>query len=164
MKRIVLWFMSTVTVLVLLFGYHTSTSSRSASGASNSAIAPITGGSSPSGPTTSTLVPGGSTTTGSSQTGSSGAATTVTGSVAQTEWGPVQVQITVADGRITDVAVVQYPSENGKDQQINARALPVLINETISAQSASIDMVSGATITSRGYLRSLQNALDQAGL
>jgi uncharacterized protein with FMN-binding domain len=74
------------------------------------------------------------------------------------------VQITVADGRITDVSVVQYPNENGRDQQINARALPVLIDETISAQSASIDMVSGATITSEGYVRSLQGALDQAGL
>ena len=74
------------------------------------------------------------------------------------------MRITVAGGRVTDVSVIQYPHENGKDQQINARALPVLIDETISAQSASIDMVSGATITSEGYVQSLQSALDQAGL
>jgi uncharacterized protein with FMN-binding domain len=74
------------------------------------------------------------------------------------------VQLTVAGGSVTDVSVVQYPNENGKDAQINARALPILIQETLSAQSASIDMVSGATITSEGYLTSLQSALDQAGL
>jgi uncharacterized protein with FMN-binding domain len=76
----------------------------------------------------------------------------------------VQVQLTVAGGVITDVTVVEYPSGNGKDQQINARALPVLVQETLDAQSARIDMVSGATVTSEGYLESLQGALDQAGL
>jgi uncharacterized protein with FMN-binding domain len=76
----------------------------------------------------------------------------------------VQVQITVAGGVITNVKVVDYPRGNGKDQQINARALPVLVKETLAAQSADIDMVSGATVTSEGYLTSLQGALDQAGL
>jgi uncharacterized protein with FMN-binding domain len=88
----------------------------------------------------------------------------VTGTAADTRWGPVQVQITVADGSITDVAVVQYPNSNGKDKDINARALPILIQETLKAQSAKIDMVSGATYTSDGYVTSLQSALDQAGL
>jgi uncharacterized protein with FMN-binding domain len=76
----------------------------------------------------------------------------------------VQVELTVSDGTITDVEVVEYPDGNGKDQQINARALPVLIQETLDAQSADIDMVSGATVTSEGYVESLQSALDQAGL
>jgi uncharacterized protein with FMN-binding domain len=76
----------------------------------------------------------------------------------------VQVQLTVAGGVITDVTVVDYPSGNGKDRQINARALPVLVQETVDAQSARIDMVSGATVTSEGYLESLQGALDEAGL
>jgi uncharacterized protein with FMN-binding domain len=76
----------------------------------------------------------------------------------------VQVQLTVANGSITNVAVVQYPNSNGKDQEINARALPVLIQETLTAQSATIDMVSGATYTSDGYVTSLQSALDRAGL
>jgi uncharacterized protein with FMN-binding domain len=74
------------------------------------------------------------------------------------------VEITVADGTITDVQVIDYPSGNGKDQQINARALPELVQETLDAQSADIDMVSGATVTSDGYVESLQSALDQAGL
>ncbi|MBW0119275.1 FMN-binding protein, partial [Pseudonocardia abyssalis] len=81
-----------------------------------------------------------------------------------TRWGPVQVQLTVADGVITAVDVVQYPQGNDKDQRINARALPVLVQETLGAQSADVDMVSGATVTSEGYLESLQSAIDQAGL
>ena len=88
----------------------------------------------------------------------------MTGSVAQTRWGPVQVELTVAGGKITKVSVLQYPSGNGKDQEINSYALPILVQETVDAQSASIDMVSGATVTSDGYLQSLQSALDQANL
>ena len=88
----------------------------------------------------------------------------MTGSVAQTQWGPVQVQLAVASGKITAVSVVQYPNGNGRDQEINSQALPILIQETESAQSAHIDMVSGATVTSNGYLESLQSAIDKAGL
>jgi uncharacterized protein with FMN-binding domain len=171
MKRIVLWFMSTLTVVTLLFGYHTSTSSEMAGGRSSVLASPSGGGSTTSGSTSGTTpgtTPGtasgttGGTTTGGGSTGTSKA--TVTGHSTDTRWGPVQVQITVADGRITDVEVVDYPNGNGRDQQINARALPILVRETMDAQSANIDMVSGATVTSEGYLGSLQSALDQAGL
>ncbi|WP_448628420.1 FMN-binding protein [Geodermatophilus sp. URMC 64] len=148
MRRIVLWAMSTLTVLVLLFGYRTSTSSQLTTGAV--VAAPDAG----SGFSASTE-PG---------TADSGTGRTVTGPSADTRWGPVQVQITVADGVLTDVTVVDYPRELGKDRQINARALPVLVQETIDAQSADIDMVTGATVTSEGYLESLQGALDEAGL
>ena len=159
MKKIVLWLMSTLTVVVLLFGYHTSTSSTSAT-AESSQVAPI-GGSTSGGSTSGGSTSDGSTSGGSTSGGSSG---TVTGDAADTRWGPVQVQLTVSGGTITDVQVVEYPDGNGKDQQINARALPVLVQETLDAQSADIDMVSGATVTSEGYLESLQSALDQAGL
>jgi uncharacterized protein with FMN-binding domain len=74
------------------------------------------------------------------------------------------VQLTVQGKKITNVLVIQYPNNNNRDQEINATALPILVQETISAQSAQIDMVSGATVTSDGYLTSLQSALDQAGL
>lgn len=87
---------------------------------------------------------------------------TYTGAASTTRFGPVQVQVTVAAGALTDVNVLQYPDGSGQDQRINARALPILIHETTAAQSASIDMVSGATYTSRGYRASLQSALDQA--
>jgi uncharacterized protein with FMN-binding domain len=146
-RRIVLWLMSTVTVLVLVFGYHTSTSSTAgAQGGDSSVAAPVTG------------------TTGSGTGGSAAGSTTVTGDAADTRWGPVQVRVSVANGAITAVDVVEYPTGNGKDRQINARALPVLVQETLDAQSADIDMVSGATVTSEGYVESLQSALDQAGL
>ena len=154
MKRIVLWLLSTISAVVLLFGYHTSTAGTVATtqqpvGASLSTTSTTTtsggtGGSGGSGPNT--------------QTGS-----TVTGTVAQTRWGPVQVQITTdAKGTITDVEVVRYPAGNHEDEQINSYALPILVQSTLDAQSAHIDMVSGATVTSEGYLQSLQSALDQA--
>jgi uncharacterized protein with FMN-binding domain len=146
--------MSTTTVLVLLFGYHTSTSSTNSATADSSVVAPVSSGTS--------TTDGSSTSTDAGS--SSGASATYTGDSASTRWGPVQVQITVTDGTLTDVSVIDYPSGNGKDQQINARALPVLVQETLDAQSAHIDMVSGATVTSEGYLESLQGALDQAGL
>jgi uncharacterized protein with FMN-binding domain len=163
MKKIVMWLMSTLTALVLLFGYHTSTSTSStaaAAGGDSSVATPFSGSTTSAGAAGSTSAAA----TGSSSSSSSAASGTVTGAAADTRWGPVQVQITVADGSITDVSVVQYPTSNGKDQEINARALPILIQETLKAQSASIDMVSGATYTSDGYVTSLQSALDQAGL
>ena len=156
MKRIVLWFMSTLTVVTLLFGYHTSTSSESVTGATSVLSAPAD--------QATAAQPDTGTGTTTDDGTASASPVTVTGSSADTRWGPVQVEVTVADGTITDVTVVDYPTENGKDRQINARALPVLVQETLDAQSADIDMVSGATVTSDGYLQSLQSALDQAGL
>ena len=84
------------------------------------------------------------------------------GTVVQTRWGPVQVQVTIAGGRITDVAALQVPDGNFRDQQINSYAVPRLREEVLSAQSAQIDTVSGATVTSDGYIGSLQAALDAA--
>ena len=165
MKRIVLWLMSTLTVLVLLFGYHTSTSSTaSATGPRSSVQTPVTSGTSSSSASSSAPSSSAAAPTSGAAGPSSAATSPVTGTVAQTRWGPVQVQLTVASGKITDVAVVQYPNGNGRDEEINARALPILIQETLDDQSARIDMVSGATVTSDGYLESLQSALDQAGL
>jgi hypothetical protein len=166
-KKIVLWLMSTVTALVLLFGYHTSTSSQAAAGGQSSAVAPVSGGtSSGTSGTTSGTTGSSSGSSSSSSTGTSGSAPsrTVTGDVADTRWGPVQVQLTVARDKITNVSVVEYPNNNPRDQEINVQALPILVQETLSAQNAHIDMVSGATVTSDGYLQSLQSALDKAGL
>jgi uncharacterized protein with FMN-binding domain len=166
MKRIVLWLLSTVSAVVLLFGYHTSTS-----GPAATAQAPV--GASLATASTATTS-GGSGGSGSGSSGSSGSSggsggsesssgsDTVTGDVAQTRWGPVQVQLTTdGSGTITKVEVVQYPAGNREDEQINAVALPELVQATLDAQSADIDMVSGATVTSEGYLTSLQSALDQ---
>ncbi|MCY1717034.1 FMN-binding protein [Microbacterium sp. SL62] len=169
MKKIVYALMATVTGLVLLFSYRTSTVPESTSALAD---APSSGVATVPKTTTTTPSPSASASSGSSSTssGSTSAQTsssgltdgTYTGQAADTRFGPVQVQITVSGGAITDVQVPQYPSESGRDQQINSRALPVLVKETVQAQSAQVDMVSGATYTSTGYRTSLQSALDQA--
>ena len=97
-------------------------------------------------------------------TRSTAAAGSVDGPVIQTRYGPVQVQAIVQGGRLTDVKVLQYPFEARRSQLISEQALPLLHDEALSAGSANIDGVSGATYTSSGYERSLQAALDSAGL
>jgi uncharacterized protein with FMN-binding domain len=169
MRRITLWLFSTVAALVLLVSYRTSTGSPAA--ATPVAEAPLTGtttepaATDPPSPTPSTSPsPATSASPSAAASPSRSVARTYTGSVAQTRWGPVQVGITVSGGRITDVAVPLYPDGNHRDQEINAYALPILRQETVAAQSATIDAVSGATVTSDGYVESLQAALDAAHL
>ena len=89
---------------------------------------------------------------------------TYTGNTAQTQYGPVQVQVTVKNGQVVSAKAVVYPTNTSLDAQINGYAIPALNSEAASASSASIDMISGATYTSEGYISSLQSALDQAGL
>lgn len=166
MRRIVIWLASTVTVMVLLFGYHTSTNraatvggTTAGTGQQSSTASGSSGGTPPDDQST-----GQGTGSSTGSTSKSSTKRTVTGTTAATEWGPVQVEIVVKNKKITSVQVVQQPNGNPRDDQINSYALPILVSETISAQSAKIDMVSGATVTSDGYLQSLQSALDQAGL
>lgn len=87
---------------------------------------------------------------------------TVAGTVVDTQFGPVQVQVTIGGGKITDVVALQLPS-GGRSGRISDRAEPTLREQALRAQSASIDGVSGATYTSYAYAESLQAALDQAG-
>ncbi|MET8471975.1 FMN-binding protein [Streptomyces sp. NPDC006422] len=103
-----------------------------------------------------------STSSSSSSSGSSSGTRTVTGSTVQTRYGPVQVELTLDGSKITAARAVQQPHGDPRSQQINASAVPTLVQETLAAQSAHIDTVSGATYTSEGYLTSLQSALDQA--
>jgi uncharacterized protein with FMN-binding domain len=106
---------------------------------------------------------------GSSIGGSSGSTSTstykdgtYTGTAEQTQYGDVQVKVTISGGKITDVTALQLTDREQRSVQISAEAAPILRQEAISAQSASIDTVSGATYTSEGYIGSLQSALDQA--
>jgi uncharacterized protein with FMN-binding domain len=89
---------------------------------------------------------------------------TYTGSVVQTQYGAIQVQLTVASGTITNVQALKYPSDNPHSSSINQYALPTLIQEALQTQSAQINAVSGATYTSQGFVQSLQSALTQAGV
>ena len=86
---------------------------------------------------------------------------TVTGNVANTIYGPVQIQLVVKDSKIVKVSVLQQPSNTIHDIQIGQFAFPRLVGETLAAQNAKIDSISGATYTSGGYIQSLQNAVDK---
>jgi len=154
MKKIFYAVMATLTGLVLLFSYRTSLGEGTETAAALPATTPA--------PASAQRATPSATPTQAAPASSGLADGTFTGSSVNTRFGPVQVQITVSGGSVTDVQVPVYPSENGRDQQINSRALPVLVKETLDAQSADIDMVSGATYTSTGYLKSLQSALDEA--
>jgi uncharacterized protein with FMN-binding domain len=164
-RRITIWLLSTVAALVLLFSYKTSTMG---AGGESSAIASGADGSSGSSWRATDDDATGSGSGSGSSNGSSGGSSrgsgTATGSVAQTRWGPVQVKITVSGGKITDVRAVQVPEGNRRDREINDYAVPILRQEALAAQSARIDTVSGATVTSDGYRESLQSAIDAAHL
>jgi uncharacterized protein with FMN-binding domain len=108
------------------------------------------GASAPSSPTPSS--------TGSGPSGSFAGATETT------RYGPVQVEIVVRAGRITDVRALHLTDQGDRSVEISAGAAPILRNEALKAQSAKIDAVSGATYTSQGYVTSLQAAIDKAGL
>lgn len=87
---------------------------------------------------------------------------TYVGQASSNRWGTVQVQAVYSGGQLVDVQILSYPDGDRKSVQINQRALPTLIDEAITAQSADVDTVSGATYTSRSYTESLQSAIDAA--
>jgi uncharacterized protein with FMN-binding domain len=171
-RRIVLAVTSTVSGLIMLFSYHTSTmgagaplGSGSTTGGGSTGTTGTTGTTGSTGTSGTSATPTPSATSGSgspASSGSSPAKKTYTGQSVDTRWGPVQVQITVVAGKVTNAEAVVYPSGNGRDAEINSYALPILHDEAVKAQSAKIDLVSGATVTSDGYVQSLQSALDAA--
>ena len=163
MRRIVTAILSTITAVVLIFGYHTSTNNTAA------AASPLVQQPAPPSPARHSRSgnKGGSSTPSpspASQASRATPSTTYTGGVADTQWGPVQVQITVQDHKISRARAVQYPQGTSYDAQVNGYALPILDREVVQKQSAAIDAVSGATVTSDGYLQSLQSAIDTAHL
>ncbi len=87
---------------------------------------------------------------------------TYTGSVADAQWGNVQVQVVIQKGKMTKVSFLQYPNERSRSVMINDYADPQLISEAIQAQSATVDVVTGATDSSDAFMQSLSDALSQA--
>ena len=85
-----------------------------------------------------------------------------TGDVVDAYYGNVQVKAVVSGGKITDVQFLQYPNDRATSREINQEAMPALTSEAIAAQVAQVDVVSGATQTSLGFIKSLQSALTQA--
>jgi uncharacterized protein with FMN-binding domain len=158
MKRVLASLFGTITGLVLLLNFKTHGSTAASAPPAVSTTAPTTG-STAAGSSASA-----SASSSAAGSNASSATKTITGDSIDTQWGPVQVRITVTNGKLTNVTAVDYPWNNGRDEEINSSAIPALNKEALSAGSAKIDMISGATYTSTGYIESLQSALDKAGL
>ena len=161
MRRAILAICATAVGLVLLLSFKTHTQSAAPGASPAAALGSPTPGPGATGSMGTSSTGASSTGTGSAGTG---AAKTVTGAAWPTVYGPVEVRVTVTAGKLTAVTAVEYPTETPRDYQINAFAIPQLNAEALAAGSAKIDTVSGATYTSGGYVGSLQNALDKAGL
>jgi uncharacterized protein with FMN-binding domain len=166
MRRVALALFSTVTGLVMLLSFKTHSPAAVSAPVPVATSGPDTASGSGSSPAGTATAPSSAAPSSAAPAPASSTSTTrtISGDAADTRFGPVQVQITVTNGTITAVNATEYPQNDPRDQQINAYAIPQLNQEALAAKSASIDMVSGATYTSDGYLSSLQSALDKAGL
>jgi uncharacterized protein with FMN-binding domain len=155
MRRVILAVTGTIAGLVALLGFRSHVPS---------SVPQASSGTAPSGSGESGSGSGGSagTQAGPAPSASSlpAGARAIDGNVANTAYGPVQIQVVVQDQKVTGVNILEQPSATAHDLQIGQFAFPALIKETLTAQSAHIDSVSGATYTSAGYIQSLQSALD----
>jgi uncharacterized protein with FMN-binding domain len=156
-KRAVGALLSTALGLVLLLSFKTPETAglASSTGTDQAVVGQPAGGTSQTGRTSQAAT--------GAQTTSGYADGTVTGQVVSTRYGDVQVQVTISGGAITDVSVLQLPGGDGHSARISEAVEPMLRSEVLQAQSASVDLVSGATYTSTAYRESLQSALDAAG-
>jgi len=162
MKRILLALVGTVAGLAALLSFKTHsglTGGAALPAASLPSSAPSStsgGASAPSNSTPSSTAP--------PKPGQSSAAKTIAGQAIQTRYGVVQVQVVISGQKIQNASFLQLTADDPRSAEINSQAGPILLQQTLSAQSSQIDGVSGATYTSQGYLQSLQSALDQAGI
>src|SRR3954469_23744131 len=164
MRRAIVTGTATVSGVVLLLGLKPHDDTPSAAGHTLSITSSDQqtlhqGSAAPSGSEPSSGAPGAGATpqSGSSSSSASSSSTkTITGDAADTRYGPVQVAVTFNGKKITKIDVLEYPTESGRDREINSYAIPQLNQEAMAAQSANIDGVSGATYTAEGYVRSLQ--------
>jgi uncharacterized protein with FMN-binding domain len=159
MKRVLAALFGTLTGLVMLLNFKTHGSATSSTPPAITATGPDTTSSGAGASSTPAV-----STSRSAAKSSTASTKTVTGNSVDTQWGPVQVRITIKNGKLAGVTAIDYPWNNGRDEEINSYAIPALNKEAVAAGNAQIDMISGATYTSTGYLQSLQSALDRAGL
>ncbi|MFG2585230.1 FMN-binding protein [Streptomyces malaysiensis] len=150
LRRIVVGTAATVSGVVLLLAL------KQPGSGSGQTVAQNQPGQAP--PVAATAPPGGG---GAGAGAGAGDARTVTGDVAQTQYGPVQVSLTVSGGKITAAQAVKTPNSGPQSEQIAKDSIPKLNQQAVTA--AKVDTVSGATYTSEGYAKSLQSALDKAG-
>jgi uncharacterized protein with FMN-binding domain len=107
--------------------------------------------------------PSGASGSSTSSTRSRSGTQTATGDAMQTRYGPAQVRVTVANGKIVKIEAVQLQNGDPRSQAISSYAAPVLQQSALTKQTAAVDTVSGATYTSLSYEASLQSALDKVG-
>jgi uncharacterized protein with FMN-binding domain len=162
MRRAIMTIGGTFAAVAALLSFK-SHSAAGVSAAAMPATSAMSGTASSSGATT-TPTAGTAPSSGGKSGPKSAAGRTVTGKVASTPDGPTQVQLVVAGRRITAVNVLQHTDNGENSLQIDSFALPKLTSEALTAQSARINAVSGATYTSAGYIQSLQSAVDAAHL
>ena len=161
MRRAVPVLVGTAAGLALLLSFHTSPATPTRTAHAAPATSPPAAAPPPPSPTSPDTSQQPTTTT---TTTTASARREVDGSTVSTRYGDVQVRVTVANGRIVDVKSLQLPEDRPRSARISDFAGPELRDEALQAQSANIDVVSGATYTSDAYARSLQSALDQAGI
>ena len=163
MRRVLLAIGGTIAGLVALLSFKSHTE------AGSPAVTANTGFSSPT-PAPSGAVPRSASPSPAAAAGSSPAPATpapaagpvvLTGQAVETKFGPMQVQVTLVNHKIVKVTVLQQTDQGSLSSQIDQRAIPQLDQETLTAQSAGINAVSGASYTSAGYIQSLQSALDK---
>jgi uncharacterized protein with FMN-binding domain len=169
-KRVLLSVVGTVLGLVALLSFKSHSPTLTAAGglavprpAAGSSSAAATPTSAPPNPASSAASAGAASGSAAASPAAKPANRSVDGQAVQTRYGTVQLRLTLAGSKITNVAFLQLTSSDGRSADINSQAAPILVQETLQAQSAQIDLVSGATYTSDGYLQSLQSALDAAG-
>lgn len=160
MRRSTTAIAATVAGLGLVTQFHSSRGGATALSTTSAAPSTTSTGSraavSATSPAPTTTTAPSSTTTGSTRT--------IDGPAISTRYGTVQVRVTISGGHITDVSALQLPGDRARSASISSQAGPMLRREALQAQSAQIDIISGATYTSEGYASSLQAALRQAGL
>ena len=167
MRRAVLALGGTVAGLILLLSFRSHTAPTASAGvAPGTATAPTTPATSAapamSGAPATPAPKATKTGTGTGGAAATGGTRVVTGDVINGAYGPSQVAVTLTAGKITKGTILRHTDDGAESQEIDGPALPKLVTETLAAQSAMIDAVSGASYTSAGYIKSLQSALDKA--
>jgi uncharacterized protein with FMN-binding domain len=153
MRRALPALIATVSGLVLLVNFHTPAGVKRLTVAVPTTVTTLAAGSSPP--------PSGANPTTTSVAGTGTGVRQIDGPVVQNPYGSVQVRVILTNGKITDVQPLQMPSDRQYSQEISQQAAPLLHDEVLQAQSAQINLLSGATYTSDAYQQSLQGALDQ---
>ncbi len=173
MRRVVLALGGTVAGLVMLLSFRSHMASTASAGVTagsgGTGTSPGSGSAAGSGSAGSgsaagsgSSAPVGAAAASAPVSAGSGTGTAVTGDAIATPYGPTQVQVMLSAGKIVKVTVLQHTDDGINSQMIDGHALPLLNREALTAQSAKIDTVSGASYTSAGYIKSLQSALDKA--